>query len=150
MPSLAHHRYRHRRHVLFRNFKLHEVENEYFNCTSHTSMHPRITHPHYEPNEPTSPVGRWSRPQPVLVALDEQQTFLKLNKSLTWKIVNWTPEINKILSFVHKKSANLGLQYRKCAAKQDVDACTARTRLLILNYFASRDFSSNSIHIRSR
>ena len=26
---------------------------------SHTSIHPRITHPHYEPNESTSPVGKW-------------------------------------------------------------------------------------------
>ena len=44
----------------------------------HTSMHLRITHPH-EPNQPTSPVGRWSRPQPVL-ALDEQQTYLKIEQ----------------------------------------------------------------------
>ena len=50
--------------VLFRNFKLHEVKDEYCNCTSHTSMHPKNTHPH-EPNEPTSPVREWSRPQPV-------------------------------------------------------------------------------------
>ena len=32
---------------------------------SHTSMHPRISHRH-EPNESASPVGRCSRPQPVL------------------------------------------------------------------------------------
>ena len=34
-------------------------------------LHPRITDPHYEPNEATFPVGRWSRPQPVL-ALGEE------------------------------------------------------------------------------
>ena len=29
------------------------------------------THPHYEQNEPTSPVERWSRPQPVLPSVDD-------------------------------------------------------------------------------
>ena len=67
--------------VLFRNFKLREVKDESYNCTSRTPIHPRITHPHYyEPNEPTSPVGRWCRPQPVLVPLDDQQTYLKIEQ----------------------------------------------------------------------
>jgi hypothetical protein len=33
-----------------------EVKDVHCHCTSHTYMHPRITHPH-ETNEPTSPVG---------------------------------------------------------------------------------------------
>ena len=37
-----------------------EVEHERCNCASHTSIHLRITHP--QPYEPTTPVGRWSRP----------------------------------------------------------------------------------------
>ena len=37
--------------------KHHEDKDEHCNCKSLTSMHLRITHPHYEPNEPTSPVG---------------------------------------------------------------------------------------------
>ena len=41
-----------------------------------TFLHSRITYL-YEPNEPTSPVGRWSRPQPVL-PLGGQQTNLKI------------------------------------------------------------------------
>ena len=48
------------RKVLFRNYKRHEVKTKHCNCTSDTSMHPRITHSH-EPNETTCPVRTWSR-----------------------------------------------------------------------------------------
>ena len=49
---------------------------------SHTSMHPRITHPYYAPNEPTSPVGRWSRRSLFyLLASSEQQTFFKIEQT---------------------------------------------------------------------
>ncbi len=67
--------------------KLHEVHDENCNRTSHTSMHPRIAHPR-EPNEPTSPVGRWSRGQPVL-PLDKQLSQ-NLIKSPTQKLANET------------------------------------------------------------
>ena len=77
-----------------------------YNCTrqgTHLCMHPRITHPYYEPNEPTSLVGRWSRPQPVL-PWDEQQTFLKNEqKVFTQKIANRTLE-KILLQALHHKS----------------------------------------------
>ena len=66
---------RHRKEIIkvqFRNFKLYEVNFEHCNCTSHTSRHPRITHPHYKPNEPTPP---------YCISLCEQTwTFLKIEK----------------------------------------------------------------------
>ena len=64
----------------FRTFKLHEVKDERCNCRSDTSMHPRITHP-YEPNEPTSPVGRWCRPQPV-IPLGGLETYHRIEQKL--------------------------------------------------------------------
>ena len=44
----------------------------------HTSMHPRITHLHYEPNEPTIPVGRWSRRS--LFCCTYQQIYPKIEQ----------------------------------------------------------------------
>ena len=70
----------------FRNFQLHAVQDEYvlqLYESSHTSKHvirgSRIPTHYYEPNEPTSPVGRWSRPVPV-PQLDEHQTYLKIEQ----------------------------------------------------------------------
>ena len=69
----------------------------YCNCTSHISMHPRITHPQ-EPNEPTSPSGTCST------------TRRTTNISQNWTIVGieqfWElkkPEIN-INICIEKKS----------------------------------------------
>ena len=59
---------------------------------THQCMHPRITHPHYEPN--ASPVGRW-RPASACSTIkrttNRSQTWAKVFKQ---QISNWTPEIN--------------------------------------------------------
>ena len=48
------------------------VKDEHCNCTSHASMHPRITCPHYEPN------GRWNQPQSVFPENCELNTLDKI------------------------------------------------------------------------
>ena len=71
--------------------ELHEVKDEHCNCTNHTSIHTRITHPH-EPNEPTSPAGSWSRSQSMRRTTNISQNW---TKRFMQKKANWKPELNR-------------------------------------------------------
>ena len=73
-----------------KNFKLYEVKDEHnlqlYEAKSLKSMHPRITHPHYEPNEFTHPpVGRWSRL--LYHSANKTNIFQNWTKRFTKKIV---------------------------------------------------------------
>ena len=66
-------------------------------------MHPRITHLHYEPNEPTIPVGRWSRRslyQQIYPRIEQKASVRKKRRNMRYnkyflKVVPSTTTLKK-------------------------------------------------------
>ena len=70
------------------------------------ALHPNISHSHCETNEPpTSPVRRWSRPQPVN-PLGGQPTFLKIEQKVLRRKLRKDP-LRKWINILCLKNASL-------------------------------------------
>ena len=81
-------------HVM-ENFKLHEVKDEHYNCTSYTAVHPRITHPHDASNEDSYyvtvnalhlqsyPRAEWANGRQPALPLADNKTYLKIERKLS-------------------------------------------------------------------
>ena len=125
------------RPYVFRNFKPRKVKDEHCNCTRQTPhIYVRCIRgsripPIWAKNEPSSPVGRWSRSPPVLLRTIKRTTNISQNgtKGFTQQIAKRTPW-DKIYLWKSSSKIKLKLYVRPILVFQPIRTARIQQRQL--------------------